>query len=203
MFTQTVVGDPRARHRRGHAALRHASRAISGGTWELALPLVVAPRYVPGTASGRPTTGTGRAPDTDRAPDASRVTPGGAPGAGGTTDVALEFARAGRRRRRARPTSSRRAKRGYIASSIRRAITTRSFAGARRRRRRGWVEAGDGGGYAAVVVEAPPRRAAQRRRCACVLVLDRAATTRGDADAVERPLVRALLGALDRDDASR
>src|SRR2546423_1162301 len=45
----------------------------------------------PGTATGRPTTGTGRAPDTDRAPDASRVTPAGGPGAGGSTEVTLHF----------------------------------------------------------------------------------------------------------------
>lgn len=45
------------------------------GTWELAHPLVVGPRYVPGAATGKPTTGAGVVPDTDRAPDASRVTP--------------------------------------------------------------------------------------------------------------------------------
>jgi hypothetical protein len=36
-----------------------------------------------------------------------------------------------------------------------------------------------------------------------ILAIDRAATTRGDADAVERPLVRALLGALDAADRVR
>ncbi|HTJ47725.1 MAG TPA: VIT domain-containing protein [Kofleriaceae bacterium] len=47
----------------------------TAGRWELALPLVVGPRYAPGAATGAPSTGTGYAPDTDRAPDASRVTP--------------------------------------------------------------------------------------------------------------------------------
>ena len=34
------------------------------------------PTYVAGTATSRPTTGSGRSPDTDRAPDASRGAPG-------------------------------------------------------------------------------------------------------------------------------
>ncbi len=47
----------------------------SGGNWELAHPMVVGPRYVPGTATGAPTRGGGTSVDTGRAPDASRVTP--------------------------------------------------------------------------------------------------------------------------------
>jgi Ca-activated chloride channel family protein len=47
----------------------------SGGNWELAHPMVVGPRYVPGTATGAPTRGGGTSVDTKRAPDASRVTP--------------------------------------------------------------------------------------------------------------------------------
>ena len=47
----------------------------SGGAWELAHPMVVGPRYVPGAATGAPTRGGGTGVDTDRAPDASRVTP--------------------------------------------------------------------------------------------------------------------------------
>ncbi len=46
-----------------------------GGVWELAHPMVVGPRHVPGVATGLPTRGGGTAVDTDRAPDASRVTP--------------------------------------------------------------------------------------------------------------------------------
>jgi Ca-activated chloride channel homolog len=38
-------------------------------------PLVVAPRYIPGSALGGEDAGTGWAPDTDAAPDASRITP--------------------------------------------------------------------------------------------------------------------------------
>ncbi len=68
VFTQTVSAIPA--HGSVTVVLRYdATASFHDGTWELALPLVVAPRYVPGGASGRPTTGTGRAPDTDRAPD--------------------------------------------------------------------------------------------------------------------------------------
>ncbi len=38
-------------------------------------PLVVAPRYVPGTPLPGPATGDGQAPDTDAVPDASRISP--------------------------------------------------------------------------------------------------------------------------------
>jgi Ca-activated chloride channel family protein len=41
----------------------------------LRLPLVVAPRYIPGEALGMKPVGEGHAPDTDAVPDASRITP--------------------------------------------------------------------------------------------------------------------------------
>ena len=44
-----------------------------GGTYRFTFPMVVAPRYIPGNATGRQ--GGGWAPDTDRVPDASRITP--------------------------------------------------------------------------------------------------------------------------------
>lgn len=47
------------------------------GRFEFAFPMVVGPRFVPGTPTGQQ--GTGWAPDTDRVPDASRVTPPVAP----------------------------------------------------------------------------------------------------------------------------
>ena len=43
------------------------------GSYEFVFPMVVGPRYVPGSATGAQ--GNGFAPDTDRVPDASRVTP--------------------------------------------------------------------------------------------------------------------------------
>src|SRR3954470_24651237 len=90
VFTQTVSAIPPG----GvvEVTLRYDTVArYQAGRWELVLPMVVAPRHVPGTASGTATTGAGRAPDTDRAPDASRVTPAATPGAGGSTAVAIHF----------------------------------------------------------------------------------------------------------------
>lgn len=153
-----------------------------------------------GTASGRATTGSGRAPDTDRAPDASRVTPAASPGAGGSTAIAIHFVdepsevgspthELGGTRRD--PTLS------DPHSDHDAILRWRAPAPSA-----GWVERAGDAGFAAVVVEAPPavpRKAPIR----VILAIDRAATTRGDGDAVERPLVRALLGALDRVDRVR
>jgi Ca-activated chloride channel homolog len=44
------------------------------GAYEFVFPMVVGPRYVPGSPTGR-NQGNGFAPDTDRVPDASRITP--------------------------------------------------------------------------------------------------------------------------------
>jgi len=196
VFTQTVSAIPA----RGTVTVTLRVDSIAryqSGTWELVLPLVIAPRYVPGTASGRPTTGTGRAPDTDRAPDASRVTPAGTPGAGGKTDVTIEFAD---------PvdgvtsvTHELRASRAGYAFTDPKSDHDAVIRWKSKTPAAGWVETSDDGGFAAVVVEAPhaaPRKAAVRIQ----LILDRGATTRGDAEAVKRPFVRALLGALDRKD---
>ncbi len=47
------------------------------GSYEFVFPMVVGPRYVPGSATGAQgnSNGNGFAPDTDRVPDASRITP--------------------------------------------------------------------------------------------------------------------------------
>ena len=50
------------------------------GAYEFVFPMVVGPRYVPGSPSGR-NQGNGFAPDTDRVPDASRITPNSPPAA--------------------------------------------------------------------------------------------------------------------------
>lgn len=192
VFTQTVSAIPP--HGMVTVALRYDTTAsYRDGAWELALPLVVAPRYVPGGASGRPTTGGGRSPDTDRAPDASRITPGGAPGAGGKTSVGIRFAD---------PVD------GVSSSSHELAGSGQAFSFVDAKSDHdaivrwrapvaasGWAEQDEDGGYAAVVV-ANPVAAARKGNVRCVLVLDRSATTRGDADLVEHPLVRALTDAL-------
>ena len=194
VFTQTCRRDPRARHRRGHAALRHGGALHAAGTWELALPLVVAPRYVPGSASGRPTTGAGRSPDTDRAPDASRVTPRGRARRRRQDD---DRAPLHERRHRCREPDARAARRGGY--DARRSAQ-------RSRRRDPLAREGADGGWVEATTTAASRRSSSRRRRASrarramrvLLVLDRSATTRGDADAVEHPFVRALLARADR-----
>jgi Ca-activated chloride channel family protein len=46
------------------------------GSYEFVFPMVVGPRYIPGSATGSPVSGgKGFAPDTDDVPDASRITP--------------------------------------------------------------------------------------------------------------------------------
>lgn len=44
------------------------------GEYEFVFPMVVGPRYIPGSPTGS-SAGTGREPDTDEVPDASRITP--------------------------------------------------------------------------------------------------------------------------------
>ena len=60
------------------------------GAYEFVFPMVVGPRYVPGSATSR-NLGNGFAPDTDRVPDASRITPKAPPaGMRSGHDVSLE-----------------------------------------------------------------------------------------------------------------
>jgi len=192
VFTQTVSAIPS----KGtvEVTLRFDTMArFQDGVWELVIPLVVAPRYVPGAATNRPTTGTGRAPDTDRAPDASRVTPSGAPGAGGATEVSIRFVD--------KPTgvTSPTHELRFAGSEATftdpktdhdAVVRWRASASAA-----GWVEQSAEGGYAAVVVEAPVATA-RKGSMRCMLMLDRSAASRGDAEAVSRPLIRSLLAAL-------
>ncbi|MDB4961726.1 MAG: uncharacterized protein JWP01_1725 [Myxococcales bacterium] len=192
VFTQTVAAIPA----RGtvEVTLRYDTVArFADGRWELALPMVVAPRYVPGTVSGRPTTGTGRAPDTNRAPDASRVTPQVGPNAGGATTVALAFVE---------PvtdvTSPTHELAGKASAFTFTDLHSDHDAVIRWRAKStaaGWIEVAGAAGYAAVVVEAPaaPTRKGPTR---AMLVLDRAATIKGDALVVVQPFVRGLFAAL-------
>jgi Ca-activated chloride channel family protein len=194
VFTQTVTAIPA----KGtvEIVLRYDALArYASGTWQLVLPMVVAPRYVPGTISGRPTTGTGRSPDTDRAPDASRVTPSTGPQAGGATHVAIHFAE---------PVTAVTSPTHELADAKAPDVSftdphsdhdavirwTAKVPAA------GWVEQGARGGYAAVIVEAPPSAPARKGALRMLLVLDRAATMQGDANVTAQPIVRALFGAL-------
>jgi len=181
VFTQSVAAIPA----RGavEVTLRYDTVAhYAHGEWELALPLVVAPRYVPGSATGRPVTGAGHAPDTDRAPDASHVTPPGSPGAGGATTIHLHFD--GEVTDLASPTHA------LEGTTL---VDPHSDHDAIIRWRAKLPDAAfvEADGFAAVVVEAPP--APQRTQPVQALILVAvSATTRGDADLVSKPLVRAL-----------
>lgn len=181
VFTQSVAAIPA----RGtvEVTLRYDTVAhYARGEWELALPLVVAPRYVPGSATGRPVTGAGHAPDTDRAPDASHVTPPGSPDAGGATTIHLHFD--GEITDLASPTHALEGTTFVDPHSDHDAII---------RWRAKLPEAAfvEPDGFAAIVVEAPP--APQRTQPVDALILvATSATTRGDADLVSKPFVRAL-----------
>jgi Ca-activated chloride channel family protein len=192
VFTQTVSAVPA--HGIVEVSLRYDALArYEAGLWELVVPMVVAPRYVPGPATGRATTGSGRAADTDRAPDASRVTPAAAPGVGGSTAITIHFV--DEPSELASPThelggTRRDATLSDPHSDHDAIVRWRAPAASA-----GWIERDGAGGFAAVVVEAPPP-VPRTGNLRVILAIDRAATTRGDADTVEHPLVRALLGAL-------
>jgi Ca-activated chloride channel family protein len=202
IFTQTVAGiAPRSTV---DVTIRYDALAhFYDGAWGLAIPMVVAPRYVAGTATSRPTTGTGRAPDTERAPDASRVTPAGAPGAGGATAVTITYVdKAWDITSPTHELSVAGQKATFTdARSDHDAIVRWKAANAA-----GWVEQTPGGAFAAVVVEAPAAQAgagsspARKGALRCLLVLDRSAASRGDADALAQPLVRQFLSTLDAND---
>jgi Ca-activated chloride channel family protein len=197
IFTQTVSAI--ASKSTVTITLRYDTTAsYRDGTWELVLPLVVAPRYVPGVASGRPTTGSGRSPDTERSPDASRVTPHSAPGAGGKTAIAIAFQTAVDAVSSPTHDLAHPGTRYLIedAHSDHDAIV-RWHAKAPAE---GWVESDNGAGFAAAVIAAPPAPATRTATARCMLVLDRAATTHGDGDVVEHAVVHALFGALEPKD---
>jgi Ca-activated chloride channel family protein len=61
------------------------------GSYEFVFPMVVGPRYIPGSPTGKQASG--RASDTDRVPDASRITPNVAqPGTRTGHDISIEVA---------------------------------------------------------------------------------------------------------------
>lgn len=166
--------------------------------WELVLPLVVAPRHVPGAATGDATRGTGTAPDTDVVEDASRVTPpvrsrGGNPidvtidlGAVAAADVDVPTHDADVQTRRGRTTVRVRDARSDRDLVVRWRSADRGGA-------RALVERGAGaGGVVAVVVETP-RPAKRREARRWVLVLDASGSVAGDALVALRAAGRALV----------
>jgi Ca-activated chloride channel family protein len=188
VFTQTIASVPAKGTVK--VVLRYESLArFADGTWTLAVPLVVAPRFVPGTASGRGNSGSGRSPDTDRAPDASRVTPGASPGGGGATTIALSFGVDVE----GVTCATHELKKTGDAYSLTDAKTDHDAVIRWRTARpsRGWGEPG----FAAVLVQAESAKSA-RKTLRAVLVLDHAAAMKGDASAAAMPFVRAWLADL-------
>ncbi len=176
-----------------------AQRGLDG--WQLLLPLVVAPKQTPGTATGRPTTGTGRVPDTNRAPDASRLTPLAAPGAGIATSITVTFGDDVQNLRSPShdlvTAADRRQVRIVEPQSNRDVVLRWSQANAPR----GWVEQDVDGGYAAVMVEGAgmPLVAVARSTPASVvplklaIIVDRSLRMQGARMALARIFIRAAL----------
>lgn len=73
-FTMRVGNIPPGERATVHLTLAQPLPCVEGeATFQF--PLVVAPRYIPGTPLGRPPVGSGSARDTDATPDASRISP--------------------------------------------------------------------------------------------------------------------------------
>ena len=189
VFTQSVAAI--APHATVTVHLRYDTAArYTDGTWQLVVPLVVAPRYVPGSASGRPTVGAGHSPDTDRAPDASRVTPAASPGAGGATELAIAFESGVDGVSSPTHDLARKGDRYVLADahSDRDAVIRWRA----KQPAQGWVESD---GAAAIVVEAPPVPA-KRSPLRALLVFGSSATTAGDGALIEHGLEAAIVDAL-------
>ena len=175
------------------------------GTWELAHPLVVGPRYVPGRATGKPSVGGGVLPDTDRAPDASRVTPPIAGSAATPYHLAIALDDADAISSPSHPLAIARDGGGaritlddargdrelIVRWTSRRAAQVRAIA----------EPDGKGGAYVAVLVEAErggaaPARAGRR----WVLAIDRSPSLDGAAAAAARGVADALIARLHADE---
>jgi len=72
VFTQSVANIPPGEDI--DVVIRYVQDlSYDAGEYEFVFPMVVGPRFIPGTPTGK--TGTGWSPDTDAVPDASRITP--------------------------------------------------------------------------------------------------------------------------------
>lgn len=75
VFTITVGNVPPGKEVEIEIVYNERLSYFDSGRTEIRLPLVVAPRYIPGHDLGRESTGLGVALDTNRVPDASRISP--------------------------------------------------------------------------------------------------------------------------------
>ena len=74
IFTQSVANIPAGGEISVHIAYVHPVK-IDGGDYAFRFPMVVAPRYIPGSPVNGPSVGRGWSPDTDQVAGASRITP--------------------------------------------------------------------------------------------------------------------------------
>jgi len=74
VFTQSVANiEP---GKKIDVAVRYVQDlSYDAGEYEFVFPVVVGPRFMPGAPLGKPPSGQGTQPDTDRVPDASRISP--------------------------------------------------------------------------------------------------------------------------------
>ena len=203
VYTQSIAGIPGD----GVVEVRltwQARLERHAGLWELAHPMVVGPRYVPGRATGAPTRGAGWSPDTERAPDASRVTP--PVGAGARTPYGFTVRLAGATAI-ASPTHELEVTahdRGVVAQ-VRDARGDRELVvrwrSAAERAVRAVAEPAGQGGYVAVLIEAAPEAARPRRAARTWLVaIDRAGSLAGVGAAQDRRVAEAVLDQMRDDD---
>ncbi|MBI3554389.1 MAG: VWA domain-containing protein [Elusimicrobia bacterium] len=74
IFTQSVANIPPGEKVFVQVKYVH-ELAYDAGRYRFVFPMVVGPRYIPGSPTGGKDKGQGWSPDTDRVPDASRITP--------------------------------------------------------------------------------------------------------------------------------
>jgi Ca-activated chloride channel family protein len=202
VFTQTITGI--APGATVEVELRwDALAARRDGAWELVVPLVVAPRAAPGTATGRGTVGTGTSPDTDRSPDASRVTPPTRDDGRGTdTTFALALDE------RATDVTSPSHELAVKTTAEGTRITTSDDTSARdlivrwktKPRPRGWIERDAAGGFAAVTVEAPAAAKGKAKPVRAVIVVDDDGAAGTEAALIGHRIERGVIAALGKRD---
>lgn len=200
VFTQTITGIAAGATvsielRWDTVATRH------DGAWELVVPLVVAPRAVPGTATGAGVVGSGTSPDTDRSPDASRVTPptrGDGTGTATTFSLALDARASGvtspSHELTVKSTGDGTRVTATDATSARDLIVRWKTKG----KPRGWIETDDGEGFVAITVEAG-KPAGKARAVRVVVVVDDGGAP-GESTVIGHHVERAVIGALGRKD---
>jgi Ca-activated chloride channel homolog len=202
VFTQTITGI--APGATVEIELRWDTIAARrDGGWELVVPLVVAPRAAPGTATGRGTVGSGTSPDTDRSPDASRVTP---PTRDDGRGVDTAFVLALDERATDVTSPSHELAVSTTAEGTR--ITTSDDTSARdlivrwktKPRPRGWIERDTAGGFAAVTVEAPAAAKRKAKPVRAVIVVDDDGAAGTEAALIGHRIERGVIAALGKRD---